>query len=119
MNLTMVRQSCLAARESHSLKRPKTKLTRATSHLLGRVMNSAREEGDLTPQFHLTFNQLSAKQTIITGIVRWNVSTLACCTSNEDLQTLDIYKKMKMGWYAVYAGTFCQGGRSDPGGSEA
>jgi hypothetical protein len=82
-------------------------------------MNSARKEGDLTPQFHLTLNQLSVKQTIIMGIAHWNVSTLACCTLNEDLQTLDIYKKIKMGWYAVYAETYCQGGRSNPDGSEA
>ena len=90
MNLTTVRQSRLAARESHSLKQPKTKLTRVTSHLLAWVMNSAREEGDLTPQFHLTLNQLSAKQMITTGIARWNVTTLAYRTSNEDLQTLDV-----------------------------
>jgi hypothetical protein len=45
---------------------------------------------------------------------------LACRTSNEGLRTLDkyIYKK-KMGWYAVYSETFCQGGRSNPDGSEA
>ncbi len=82
-------------------------------------MTSAYEEGDLTPQFHLTLNRLSMKQTIIMAIARWNVSTLACRTSNEDLQTLDMYKKRKKGWYAVYAKTFCQGGGSNPDGSEA
>ncbi len=29
-----------------------------------------------------------------------------------------IKKKIKMEWYAVYAETFCQGGRSKPDGSE-
>jgi hypothetical protein len=80
-------------------------------------MISACEEGDLTPQFHLTLNRLSVKQTIITAIARWNVSTSACRTSNEDLQTLDIIYK-KMGWSAVYAKTFCQGGRSNTDASE-
>jgi hypothetical protein len=48
-NLATARQSRLADRESHSLKRPKKLLMRVTKSLLGWMKHSAHEEEDLSP----------------------------------------------------------------------